>query len=310
MKQDATALLAELLQDEYNLTDLIIEKPEDGIEGNTYIITAKKHKYVAKVYVDQQHAKDIAKYQDTIHGSGLPVTAIIKTQTGELVAKLNHQHVVLCEFAQGNPIGWRKEFANMPSNLSHDIAQTLAKMHHVGQSVPQVKLTHTLSAADRFSNFVNNVTLKALAIQDLKAVRQTMIHGDLTRENVFVDPATSDLTAIIDFGDAHYDYITYDIATALTQIYVTKSWGIDFSGIKDFITAYTQHAGLTHAERETILPLMILRNMVVLDEIKQRLTQKQNGHNKLESIQQSLQTKILLIKGHSSQLVESFCVAE
>lgn len=306
MKQDATALLTELLQIQYSLPNLLIERPEDGIEGNTYIITAEKHKYVAKVYVDQQQAKVIAEFQNTVHESGVPVPAIVKTQTGELVAKLNNQYMVLCEFAQGSPIGWRKEFANMHSSLSHDIAKALAKMHHVGQSMTEVKLTHALSAVDRLSDFVDNDALNSLALHDLERVRQTMIHGDLTRENVFVDPATSNLTAVIDFGDAHYDYITYDIATALTQIYVTKSWGIDFDGIKDFLAAYTQHTSLTQNERQTILPLMMFRNIILLREIEHQLTQERSDREDLESMVQSLQTKLRLLKEHNSEIKSIF----
>lgn len=280
--------LATLLQNEYSLLDCLIEKPEDGLEGNTFLIESKKQKYVAKVYDSQEQAETLAKYQNILHEADVPVPAIVKTQTGRLVARICSHAVVLCEFGQGSPIGWRKEFANMANQLSRDMGHALAKMHIIGQNITHMKLAHALSAINEFD--------------DLKEVRRTLIHGDLTRENVFVDPITSKLTAIIDFGDAHDDYITYDIATALTQIYVTKSWGVDLDGIKDFLAAYDECNHLTQQERQTILPLMIFRNKVLLREIEHQLTQERDDHEDLQSIVQSVQTKLSFLKEHSSQI--------
>ena len=294
MTQDTTTQLAMLLQNNYGLSNCLVEKPEDGIEGNTYIITAGKQKYVAKVYGNQQQADILANYQNALYEANVPVSAIVKTQANELATKLNGQYAVLCEFAHGSPLGWRKELSNMPNPLSRSIALALAKMHYVGQSIHAAKLGYALSAP------------AVLSPHNLKACRQTLIHGDLTRENIFVDPHTSALTAIIDFGDAHYDYITYDIAIALTHIYVTKSWGIDFSGIEDFLAAYTRHTSLTQHERQTILPFMIFRNTVLLREIDLQLTKDRDDHKDLESIKQSLQTKLLLLKEHSSQMKNIF----
>lgn len=283
--------LTTLLQSEYGLRNTSIEKPEAGIENNTYLIKFKKQKFVAKVYDNQDRADALANYQNTLHEAGVPVSAIVKTQTAELAASHNDQCIILCQFAQGEPIGWRKEFANMPGQLNRDIGQALAKMHIVGQGITNAKLTHALSAINRFDN--------------LKGVRRAVIHGDLTRENVFVDPITSKLTAIIDFGDAHDDYITYDIATALTQIYITKSWGVDLDGIKGFLAAYGACNRLTQHERQTIVPLMLFRNKILLHEIEHQLMQERNNHEDLESILQSLQTKLRLLKEHSPQIKNS-----
>lgn len=293
MKREIIAQITELLQHTYGLSEPLVEIPEDGIEGNAYLITAKKMRYVAKVYTSLMQANTLANYQNAVHTAGAPVPVITKTLASELVATISGLHIVVCEFAHGNPIGWRNEFAKIPAILSRDIAQALAKMHQVNQNLSETKIAHSLSAVDHLSDFLHDNTLKS--------VRQTMIHGDLTRENVFVDSATSKLTAIIDFGDAHHDYITYDIATALTQIYVTKSWGIDFEGIKDFLRVYTECNGLTSNERQTILPLMTFRNMILLREIEQKLTQRDDRED-LESIQHSLQTKLDLLQEHRSRI--------
>ena len=129
-----------------------------------------------------------------------------------------------------------------------------------------------------------------------------MIHADLARENIFLDESHTHVRAIIDFGDAHFDYLTYDIAALLTQVYVTKSWGIDFRAIEEFMGVYLKQNPLGRRELQTIVPLMKLRNLGLLHEIEQKLQKGNPDSMSLESIRQSLEIKLRLLEEQGTHL--------
>lgn len=87
-------------------------------------------------------------------------------------------------------------------------------------------------------------------------------------------------------------------------MYVTKSWGIDFKAIEEFMEAYLKLNPLEQHELQTIIPLMKLRNLGLLHEIKQKLREGDSDSASLESIKQSLDVKLRLIEEHGTRLEE------
>jgi Ser/Thr protein kinase RdoA (MazF antagonist) len=303
MSVKAVGGLVDILKDEYGLVRPVLDAAEDGLESNTFIVTdGKRSRCAAKLYNDTQRAETVVRFQYYLSAAQLPVPAILTTKSGGLTARLGKCTVVLFEFIDGTPIGWGKEFSSLSNALTLNIADIVANMHIVSQSLrAEGKLDHALSVTQLIDRLDNSSCVK-LSRDSLALVRQTMIHGDLARENVFLTRSQDSVKAIIDFGDAHYDYITYDIATLLTQVYVTKSWGIDFRGIEKFLTAYNQLNILQPAELETILPLMELRNKGLMQEINQRLVKDGANRTKLKSIRQSLEVKLELLEKHGQRL--------
>lgn len=302
MKTDLTAGLIGVLKAEYGLMEPVLDIPGDGIEGSTFIVTDGKQKYAAKLYHDNLRAETVSKFQDCLFAAQLSVPAVLPTKAGRLTVRLQDHTVVLSEFVSGRPIGWGKEFATLSGPLTVDLASAVANMHIISQAMStEPKLDHSLSVAQLLDRSDSDSKLE-LSASRLARVRKAMIHGDLARENIFLAESDSSIKSIIDFGDAHYDYITYDVATLLTQVYVTKSWGVDFQGIEEFLTLYRRLNQLQHDELQTILPLMELRNRGLLQEIEQRLNEGNTDIETLESIRQSLRAKLRLMEEHSQQL--------
>ncbi len=302
MKKILDSELLELLQRIYGLADPVLSRPVSGIESSTYIIATKKRKYVAKLYDDVPSAKIIAQFQDRLSISHLPVPYILRTSSGELTTQIDDGVMVISTFSYGEPIGWSKEFASLPSHLNTSLALVVAKMHLLSLDIDtKTKPSHRLSV-ERITGLQSYDSTKWPFLDKLQYVRKGMIHGDLARENIFISKSRKSVEAIIDFGDAHYDYITFDLAILLTQIYVTKSWGIDFDGIREFLAQYTQMNLLSERERETILPLMKLRNKSLLQEIEQKLRKENADVMTLDSIKRSLEFKLELLNEHGNRL--------
>jgi Ser/Thr protein kinase RdoA (MazF antagonist) len=302
MKTKLDVGLADMLKVAYGLLNPILDVPEDGLESNTFIVVDGKQKGIAKLYDDNLRAEIVARFQDRLHAAGVPVPAVLPATSGGLTAKLGDSNVVLCEFVYAKAIGWGKEFSSLSGPLTASIASVVANMHQVSQIANiDARLDHSLSVMQMVHRLESSLDMRLLS-GNLAHARQAMIHGDLARENIFLTEHLSSVKAIIDFGDSHYDYITYDIATLLTQVYVTKSWGIDFQGIKDFLTSYKQLNTLRHDELKTILPLMELRNRGLIQGVDQRLKGYSTNRSTLESIKQSLGVKIQLLEKQGQQL--------
>jgi len=302
MKTDLTTRLIDILKAEYGLAELVLDTPEDGIEGSTFIVTDGKQKYAVKLYDDEFRAETVAIFQDRLFTAQLSVPAVLPTKSGGLTSRLRDDTIVLSGFVSGRPIGWGKEFSTLSGPLTVDIATAVANMHIISQTMgTESRLDHSLSVAQLLDRSGSG-SKDELSANRLACVRKAMIHGDLARENIFLGESYCSIKSIIDFGDAHHDYITYDVATLLTQVYVTKSWGVDFQGIKEFLALYGRLNPLQHDELQTILPLMVLRNRGLLQEIEQRLDYDDADAETLESIRQSLRAKLRLLDEHSQQL--------
>lgn len=302
MKQVPVAELIDALQSLYGLEGVSIRMPEDGLEGNTYIVTTGTKRFVAKLYDDRQRAETIARFQYRLKNHHLPVPDLLKTTSGDLVAVFRKAYLAVSDYVEGGPLGWNADSAQIKSSLSSSLANAIARMHNLTHTIDTgSQIDHSLSANSILKQFENSDETKYLQ-NILIEVRQSIIHGDLARENIFLTSDRKSLKAFIDFGDAHFDFITYDIATLLTQVYVTKTWGIDFAGIQDFLASYNKYNELSAKEKRSILPLMILRNQGLLAQIENELEHTKTNHETLESISKSLQAKLVLLAEHQQRL--------
>lgn len=302
MKASIFVQLAAKLKRDYSLSDPRWDIPDDGVEGNTLVVTDEVHKCVIKFFDNHKQAETVAAFQHQLYIANLLVPAVIPTNTGELTVKLGSTTIVMSEFIDGVTIGWGKEFSELSGSISVSLAKALGNIHKASQSLPiNIETGHSLDTEHIIHQAENRLDLGRL-MEDLQNTRKAMIHADLARENIFLDESHTRVKAIIDFGDANFDYLTYDIATLLTQVYVTKSWGIDFKAIEEFMEVYLNRNPLERCELQTIVPLMKLRNLGLLHEIEQKLREGDPDSMSLESIRQSLAVKLCLLEEQGTRL--------
>ncbi|HET9721472.1 MAG TPA: phosphotransferase [Candidatus Saccharimonadales bacterium] len=301
MKTSIGVTLAQAIKHNYKLLRPSLITPEDGLGGQTFIIIDGEQRYTAKLYTNVSTADEVARFQDILYTASVPVPAVIANKSGNLVTKLDGGGLVVSVYADGLPIGWSKEFASISRPISFAVAETVARMHkavmNTGNKTP---LDHRINV-DRMIR-TDNKLAKDLSTIDLSDVRRTMIHGDLTRENILLNRSMDSVAAIIDFGDAHYDYVAFDIATMLTQVYVTKSWGIDFQGITNFLAKYNETNELNEDELKAVLPLMEGRNRALKKDVSEQIASKSSDLKVLQSIEQSIESKLKLLETNRPRL--------
>ena len=296
--------IKKVLREEYGFYKPELKRATDGIGSRTYFVSEGKNRYVLKIFNNYNKADIISNFQQSLYSSNIPVPKVYKTNDGEYAARLNHGALMVYEYINGTAISWDDIFSTINTGVTKDLATAMAKIHLKNNINNDIRsLDNSLSINQLKSKLIDNVNLKKL-LQDLKLenVRKSLIHGDIARENIFVNGLHNSLRALIDFGDLHYDYISYDIATALTQVYVTKSWGVDSESIGIFLNAYNKVNELSMPELKTIVPLMLVRNTGLLQEIEVMLYEGTGENSILESIRGSLLSKIKMIKTNEISL--------
>lgn len=303
---DKTTSLVKVLKNDYGLSAPVLSSPDDGVENSTIIVTDTTHSYALKLYNERFRAENIAQFQESLLQAGLPVPAIVHTKTDALTHQAREGYLVLSHFIDGKPIGWNAQLASLPAALTVDIASTLAKIHITSFGMNfGFMLDHRLSVESLLTTSGIDMEMK-ISKGDLENASKALIHADYTRENILITPSHKSVRSIIDFGDTHFGYISYDIAILLTQIYITKSWGIDLQGISAFWAAYLQHNPVKSVDRKLIVPFMELRNKGLVLEIQHALRENNTQADKLLSISQSAKAKLLLLETHRDKLESIF----
>ena len=213
-------MLEELLKkilNEYYLIDVIkIEKSIESTIGNVHIVYTKEKKYILKIYEDLSHVTSmILLHDDLINKINIPKVIKNKKNSGYSILEDN-KYVVLYSFLDGVQIG--KEF----NKLSNDIVKQLAT---------EIRYLHNLTSNK------NKYNLKEIPFCKNKTDRKSLLHFDLTKNNIFFNKENNKI-GFIDFDDAKYGPSICDIAITICLLFISKKRGIDTEGVKLFIDSY------------------------------------------------------------------------
>ena len=196
-----------------------IEKNEDSTDGNVYMVSTAKTKYVAKVYDDLKHAKSMIKFHSDLSDNGLYVPKILKNNKNEECTKLiDGKHIVIYSFLEGKEIG--DVFKNIDEKIAAEIALQLKKIHEITRGPNKYELK------DIPFNIGDNLE------------RLSALHFDLTRCNIFYNKNGNCKIGFIDFDDAKYGPSICDVAITAANLFFSKSRGVDEKGLLAFINTY------------------------------------------------------------------------
>lgn len=283
------------------MNDPTIGQLSNSAKEITMLVTDGGSKYVLKMFCETETAELVAGFQNFLYNSGLRVPCVIASNDKKLTKRHEDRALILMKFVEGRGIGWNDEGKKLKDELVKSIAQMVACMHLAVLSVENKEKLKPFMIDSSF--LPSGVRIDGL---DLPQLRKTLVHGDLTRENIIVSPSHDSVVAIIDFGDASYNYVAYDLAVVLTQVFVTKTWGIDMQGIQSFMANYTKLNPLFPVEQRALLPLMLYKNTNLIDEIDRWEGTEQAHGTESRSIKSSAQTKITLIQNNESRLRQIF----
>ncbi|MFW6383584.1 MAG: phosphotransferase, partial [Nanoarchaeota archaeon] len=155
------------------------------------------------------------------------------------------------------------------------------------------------SMSNEYFKYISAV-LDELYKYDLRNLRKSVIHGDICRENLIIKD--NQLKAILDFDDAHTNYLIWDVATAISQLFITKTSKIDWAGIRNFFKGYNLWMTLNFTEAKVIITLLKLVNLRLAILADSHLITKESSEWK--SIKSSVLTKLKLIEKNGKKLSE------
>lgn len=251
-----------------NILDEVFSSCENIADKNdVFIIKNKNRKVVAKIlYSDSsagaQFEIDILKHLNrrlgVINACRSLVDAPIIVDTAPMI---------IYEVIDGRALG----ADDIGTDLMSGIASAQSIMHKQLSefSSPRTRfLPEDLSFADNAT--VSGETHLKQAIEVLVRMRanidfsnmsETIIHDDISMDNILIGPSGVHL---VDFGDAHRSYRISDIAVAVKEL-IIDNLGIDKEKINKYCSDYSHFASLPLTDAElAALPYLTLRRAVFM----------------------------------------------
>jgi len=310
----------EYMEEKMQLADSIIKKYslgnsikcsliEDGIENLNYLISTPKEKFVLRIYNSKRSIEEIKKELEVLEYldfEGIPIPEIQNNLDDSPITTFNNRYAVLFYFVGGEHPKWKP----IEVALSKDIGIQVAKLHKVLQNFNKDFKTK------KMKTFLINLLKKVREQEDIKkyekyiveiqskyrdeSFRKSIIHGDISRENILIKG--NKLNSFLDFDDMHKGLLIWDVAIAVTQLFITKSFGIDWRGLDAFLEGYNSILKLSEEEKDAIFDLLIIRNIEIALITAEKSSEKES--DSLQSINQSVLKKIELIEENRERLRE------
>ena len=208
--------LKKILTDKYNFKVNKIQKNLQSTVGNVYMVYCNNNKYVIKIYNDIRHVKAMVNLHKVLEDNKLYVPKVIRNRFNEEYTIFKEKYIVVYSLLMGNQIIWNTDKINLTDYEINKLAKTVRKLHNVTNNdvigLPQLS----------FGN-------------DIK--RESVLHFDLTRNNIFID-TKKDKIGFIDFDDAKFGASVCDVAILIANLFFSKSKGANLEDMHKFIDAY------------------------------------------------------------------------
>lgn len=214
MYNDYKLILDNILKNEYDIVSIAIDKDSQSTNGNVYIVSCENKKFVIKIYDDLQHTNSMIKLHNYLNEKNFNIPKIIKTINNESYCIFEKKFIVVYSFLYGKHVNelWNNDDNNEIIKL---IAKEVRKFHNQ-------------------TEFYNDINLKIMPFES-KTNRKSVLHFDLTKDNIFIN---NNNIEFIDFDDAKYGDSICDIAILISLFFISKSRGINLTGIHLFIDEY------------------------------------------------------------------------
>lgn len=246
--------------------------------GNTvYILETTKGKFVLKILemANLNYLKYQIKLINFLRERKIPVQKIIKTNNNNFFLKYNGKRILLLKFIEG------KTPKALSDKLVKDIANKMGLMHkhflklklhgeHIWKKDHAFKkLDKNLKKVNEFNfNEEENNLLKDMRKIDRKKLRKSVVHGDCHSVNLLIKD--DKLKSIIDWDDAHEDYLIYDLSTFIMHSFVRKT-KVNKKQIKIFLIEYQTKIKLNEEEKKALYFFIKQRFLAVIEWVSDQM---------------------------------------
>jgi len=255
--------------EQYDIGKLMRFKPAtQGIENTNYFITSRSSENgqsVLKDYVftvveelggDAISRQIMVSLLSDCNEAGLPVPVLVRTKHGDRECRAWDKPILICEKLPG-------------AHITHPVVENceaigrfLARFHLVTRTIaskakPYIRnvdwLTRSVETVEPFVSpdqrfylrKVLEVLTSLLSRTDVQSLPQSVIHGDLFRDNALFN--SHGLSGVVDFYHAGVGYEIYDIAVAIND-WCEHHGTIDERRASSLLSAYNQIRPLTGLE--------------------------------------------------------------
>lgn len=278
-KDDFTTILSK-----YRLGDFIRFEPlVAGTVQTNFLLQTTQGTFVFRYYENRskksvQFESSLMKY---LHQKRYPCPAQFKNKDGVYVGGYKRKPFVIFEFVAGEHI------PNPNHEQKQQLIQKVAQLHHLTQGFQprnidkrlnytvencrnlahkQAKSVGTIDAQAKLKWFENELITLSLPA----ALPRGVCHCDFHSSNVLFK--NGEFKALIDFDDANYTYLSYDLAALLNPFVRSFKWDtwfnfgkdediFDFGEAQETVAEYIKHRVLSSVEKEHLFDVFKLSIM-------------------------------------------------
>ena len=209
--------LSKILQDNYDIQIISIEKNSESSMGNVYSINTVDNKYIIKVYNNYEHTESMIKLYNYLNKNNFYVPKIIQRKNKEYYTKYSDKYIVLYSFLEGTQ--FKYIIKKIEKNELSRLAKEIRRLHDLTQNT-----TYNLKP----------ITFKV----NYEFKRKSILHFDLTKDNIFIN---QNKIGFIDFDDAKFGPSIYDVTIAISLLFFSKSRDAELDKVKTFIDSYYEN---------------------------------------------------------------------
>ena len=229
-----------------------------SLENTVYMLRTSRGKFLLKIYEvsDLKFIRFQIKIMKLMEKEKLPLPKIIETNEGKLLLIFNDHKLVIQEFIKG------REPKKFSDELIKDIARkqgemnkplkriTLQGKYTWGKNYQFKPLGFDVAKYKDFDILEENKKLrKELKHIKRQNLRRSVIHGDMHGPNLLVEK--NKLKAIIDWDDAHEDFIVQEVSNFIAHTFIGKKT-IKTRQLKLYLREYEKNLKLNKDEKEAI----------------------------------------------------------
>lgn len=227
--------------------------------------------YVLKVFGsdEKSECEREARVNSFAYENGASAPQVYHTKEGGILSKEGKRYGAIIEAVNGkNP-----SFGDETDKNLFKIGQSLGKLDHIlttyknQEGIPWLEdrlwdeLLNEASKGDsEYDLFERTFDEVKTSMVNLKSnCRKSVVHADMVRGNILVNPEG---IRIIDFGDAHTDYVSTDLANAITHLcFKEQRTGSEFErvNVDALISGYKSSFILSTEEKQAVYPLGLFR---------------------------------------------------
>lgn len=257
----------ELILLNYNIGNYVSHSHiHHSLSNTVFLLKTTRGKFILKIF--ERTEKSFLRLQiaimDSLDNKHLASPKIIKTKEKKNLIQFLKKDIMIQEFIEGH------EPKKFPDNLIRDIAKNQALIIKSLMKFPHKKNINWKDHQFRLYNkrLYDGFDLREEQIKIIKEnktnkkrLRKSIIHGDFHGANLIV--SHEKLKAVIDWDDAHIDFISQDIATTISHMFI-ETYGIKKYQLKLYMKTFQEYLRLNKEEKKSIYLFILLRFLGVV----------------------------------------------